>query len=271
MDIPTIKLNGDVFMPALGLGTWQITGEACRRAVITAIELGYRHIDTASTYGNQIHIGQAVKECGIPREEIFITSKIDHSMLARRDVFADMNKIIDELKTDYIDLLLIHWPNKSVPISETLLAMNDIKKGGQIKALGVSNFTVSHIEEALDSGIGITNNQIEFHPSLNQEELLDYCQARGISVTAYSPLARTQDLELEVIQELAQKHNRSAPQVILNWLMQKGIAAIPASKDLDHQKENLKTLEWRLEQEDINKIDSIPQQERVVNPGFAEF
>ncbi len=258
-------------IPVLGSGTWQVKGEQCVQAVEIALEIGYRHIDTAKAYGNHHEIGQVLKRSSIPREELFITSKLWRDFLHKSQVAPELKQTLEELQLDYLDLYLIHWPDSSVPIRETLEALQECKEQGLIKALGVSNFTVAHLNEAATAGVEISNNQVEFHPSLNQEELKDFCDKHGIRVTAYSPIAQGQDLELPLIQKLAQKYDRSPSQVVLNWLIRKNIVAIPRSKDRKHLLDNWKTLEWELRPEEVKQIDQIGGHNRLVKPSFHEF
>ncbi|MGI5827435.1 MAG: aldo/keto reductase [Patescibacteria group bacterium] len=267
-----LKLNENTSIPILGLGTWELTGSECTEIVEKALEIGYRHIDTADAYGNHQEIAKALKESKVPRKELFITTKLWRTNMHARNAIEAGKRALEELEADYIDLYLIHWPNRSVPITETLEAMNTLKEEGLVKAIGVSNFTINHLKDALETGIEITNNQIEFHPSLNQRELKDFCDSKGITITGYSPFARGEDLDLPVIQEIAQKHNRSVAQVILNWLMQKNIIAIPKASSEKHLKDNFASLKWKLSKEDLKRIDTVNHEpNRTVTPPWADF
>src|SRR3989344_6841658 len=236
----TIQLNNNVSIPMLGFGTWQLTGEDCARSVRHALQTGYRHIDTADKYGNHVEVGKAILQSNVSRNEIHLTTKVWRTDLAKDMVPASCDRFLKEHKTDYIDLLLIHWPNKDIPITETLEAMNKLKEVGKVKALGVSNFTRHHLEDALATGIEITNNQIEVHPSFSQERMKAFCDEKGITVTAYSPLGRGQDIALPVIQEIAQRHSATPAQVILAWLLGRGIIAIPKSDKQEEIESNFK-------------------------------
>ena len=267
----SIQLNGRTSIPMLGFGTWKLTGEDCLKSVQLTLQAGYRHIDTADKYGNHTEVGKAILQSDISRNEIFLTTKIWRTDLAKDAVPLACERFLQELQTDYIDLLLIHWPNKDIPIGETLEAMNKLREAGKIRTIGVSNFTKHHLKDALAAGVEITNNQVEIHPSFNQEEMRAFCQEKGISVTAYSPLGRGQDIALPAIQDIAQKHQTTPAQVILAWLLHRNIIAIPKSEKQDEIESNLKAPELVLTKEDVEVINSVPQGPRIVNPDFAEW
>ena len=271
MNLPAFTLSNETEIPAIGLGTWKLRGRKARKAAEKALELGYRHIDTADAYNNHKEIGKVLAESGIARKDLFITSKVWRTDLKENDVVEAGNRFLEELQTNYIDLLLIHWPNSSIPIEETLSGMQTLKKAGKIKAIGVSNFTIDHLRNAMDNGVEITANQVEFHPSLNQQKLQEFCNEKGIRVIAYSPIAQGQDLRLDIIKELAKKYDRTPAQIILNWHYQQGHVSIPRSKDPTHINQNLKALEFELEKEDIQKINEIEQKSRLIAPHFHEF
>lgn len=258
-------------IPPLGFGTWQLTGEACVNAVKTAFEVGYRHIDTADRYGNHKEVGRGIKESGIKREDFFLTTKTFYDQLEPSVVLANGERFLEELQVDYIDLMLIHWPNKNVPVTSTLEAMQELKDKGIIKHIGVSNFTKHHLEDALKAEIEIYDNQVELHPTFNQMDLLEFCSHKKIKVTAYSPLGRGDDLGSETILELSKKYSVSPAQIILNWEMARGVIAIPKSESPERIKDNFNSLNWKMEPEDIEKMNNIPQGERLINPDFNEF
>lgn len=270
-DMPKIALTENVRIPVLGLGTWQLCGEDCYKAVSTGLELGYRHIDTANIYRNQSEVGSAIKNSGIGRSELFVTSKVWWSKLSKEGVIESIKITLEQLGTDYVDLYLIHWPNREVDIRETLVALDKIRDLGLIRAIGVSNFGQHHLEEALRSGVSIVNNQVEYHPSFNQESLRKYCENNGIVMTAYSPLAQGEDLQIQKVVEIARKHQVSASQVILKWIIQKGMVAIPRSVKKEHLQDNLLSFKVKLSEEEVAQMDGLNTDNRTLNPDFAEF
>lgn len=243
-------------MPALGIGTWQLKGNTCTQAVRTALELGYTHIDTADMYGNHRAVRRALE--GYDPKEIFITSKIQRHDLRHDDVLAVGDRILSELDIDYLDLLLIHWPNERIPLSETLPAMHELVEQGKVRSIGVSNFMIHHLEEALEvEGISIAVNQIKYHPYHNQQELLDYCKERDILVTAYSPFANGDLIGDRTLNRIADKYEKTMPQVVLRWLVSKGMVVIPKSTNPDHIEANMDIFDWELDEEDFEAIDSL--------------
>lgn len=258
-------------IPSLGFGTWNLGGEVCYKAVSSALEIGYRHIDTADRYENHREVGKAINNFGIKRNDFFLTTKTFYDELTHDKVLANGQRFLEELKIDYIDLLLIHWPNKAVPIEETLGAMQELKDKGITKHIGVSNFTIHHLEDALKTGVDLYNNQVELHPSFNQKELVDFCDSNNIKVTAYSPLGMGEELHNESVLELSKKYSVSPAQVILNWIMGRGIAAIPKSTNPENIRANFNSLNWKMEDEDIALMNQIPQKPRLLSPDWNEF
>jgi len=245
-------------MPALGLGTWQLRGDICTNAVRTALSLGYDHIDTAEAYRNHEAIRDALKEHD--RDTVFITSKIPPSELHYDDVLAMGNRALKELGVDYLDLLLIHWPNDEIPIAETLSAMAKLVKQGKVRSIGVSNFMVSHLEEALAvTEVPITVDQVKFHPYHNQRALLEYCKAHDIVVTSYSSFGNGSLIGDQALERIAAKVGKSMPQVVLKWLLMKGLVVIPKSANPAHIKANMDIFDWELDAEDFAAIDALSE------------
>jgi 2,5-diketo-D-gluconate reductase B len=269
--IKSVTLSSGQQMPQMGLGTWQLTGSECVEGVAYALTLGYTHIDTADGYGNHTQVAEGIKKSGVTREDFFLTTKLKFpDGYTAKAVREHGERFLSELQTEYIDLLLIHWPNREVPFTETLQAMDTLKKEGKIKAIGVSNFTIHHLEDAFKAGVEIVNNQVEIRPQFRQQELRDYCASKNISITAYSSL-RGGDTELSLIVELAKKYNKTPAQIILNWIMARGMIAIPKSSKLERIKENFESLDFEIEQEDLAMIDSIPEGSRTNTPHFSDF
>jgi 2,5-diketo-D-gluconate reductase B len=275
MVVDDIKLNANAYMPIMGLGTWQLTGDLGQLAITKAIEIGYRHIDTADAYHNHQDIAAAIKTSGIDREELFLSTKLWFDDVEPEKVQPAVERFLNELRTNYIDLLLIHWPVERASHAETLSAMQKLVNIGKLRAIGVSNFPLELLKSAKESEekfkYKIANHQIELHPSLPQDELVDYSKREGISVTAYSPLAQTNDFNLEVVRLLADRHNVSPAQVILAWIMSRGIAVIPRTDDSRHLLENFNSTKLRIDRNDLAKIDKLEMENRIIRPGFALF
>lgn len=269
----TIKLNERTQIPLLGFGTWRLTGDEGRAAIRKALEVGYCHIDTADDYGNHRQIAEVIRKSNVWREEIFITTKVWWTHLTREQIFEDVKRFLKELGTNYIDLLLAHFPNPNVDIGETLDAFNELYKEGVVHSIGVSNFMIKHLKAALETGFPIHNNQIEIHPLWYDQKLIEFCQKYNITVTAYSALAQGRAVELDYIQEIAQKYRGASPaQVVLNWLMSKNIVALTKSRDPDQITDSFNATYWELRDEDIAVIDKKAGMiERLNNPGYADF
>lgn len=267
----TLPLNDRVAIPILGFGTFELSGRQGEDAVKAALDVGYRHIDTADAYGNQRVLGKVLQESSVPRDELFLTSKVFHGDLKPHRVKAVARKCLAELQTSYLDLFLVHWPNRAVPIAETLGAFQELQSEGLIRAIGVSNFTVRHLKEAMATGVPITVNQVEFHPSLNQKALKAFCDEHNIVITAYSPLAQGQDLKLPLVKEIAEKYGKTPAQIVLAWLLAKGMVAIPRSANPEHIRENFGSLAVTLTSEDMTTLDGLNTNNRIINPSLAEF
>lgn len=273
MSIPLITFNNGVTIPQLGLGTWQMQGEDCINAVRDALALGYRHIDTAKVYGNESEIGKVISD--FPREQLFITSKAWPQELTGKQLLEECNESLARLGTTYLDLYLIHWPNKSLDYKDIFTAFKQLYEEKKVRAVGISNFTTNHIKELLplftELDLPIVTNQIEYHPFLNQNKLLAYCEEHDMKVTAYSPLARGEVFESEKLRAIAQKYSKTVGQITLRWLIQKGMIVIPKASSHKHMKENMEVFDFILDEEDFTQIEELNKDERLVNPAFSEF
>ncbi|MCB7161596.1 glyoxal/methylglyoxal reductase [Bacillus sp. PS93] len=260
----TVKLHNGVEMPWFGLGVFKVeNGNEATESVKAAIKNGYRSIDTAAIYKNEEGVGIGIKESGVAREELFITSKVWNEDQGYDTTLAAFEKSLERLQLDYLDLYLIHWPGKD-KYKDTWRALEKLYKDGKIRAIGVSNFQVHHLEELLkDAEIKPMVNQVEFHPRLTQKELRDYCKAQGIQLEAWSPLMQGQLLDNEVLTQIAEKHNKSVAQVILRWDLQHEVVTIPKSIKEHRIIENADIFDFELSQEDMDKIDALNKDERV--------
>lgn len=264
----TIDVQG-VEIPKLGLGTWQLTGGDCVVAVRDAIELGYRHVDTARAYGNEQQVGQGLHDSGCNRDEVFITTKLWHTQLSAARVHDQIEHSLRDLRTDYVDLLLIHWPNRNVPLAETLGAMLEARDAGRVRHLGVANFPTALLREALELA-PIVCNQVEYHPFLGQPAVLSLARERDLVVTAYSPLAQGAALRDPLLREIADAHGRSAAQVVLRWLLdQPRVAAIPRASGHEHRAANLDVFGFELSDEERGAIAGLERGERTIEPSWA--
>ena len=259
----TVKFENKVKMPRLGLGVWQC-GDKTEDAVKYALQAGYRLIDTAAEYGNEKAVGKAIRESGIPREKIFITTKLWNSDIRKgraKEAFFDSFK---RLQTDYIDMYLIHWPAEG--FQKAWQDMTEIYHEGWVRAIGVSNFQIHHAKELENASDVIPFvNQIESHPYFNNQELIDYCLEHKIEVTAYSPLGSNENglLEDPILMRIARKYGKTVAQVILRWNLQRGITSIPKSVNKKRIEENINIFDFELSSGDMNKIFALNKNERV--------
>lgn len=272
MNQPTIKLNENTTIPQIGLGTWQLTGRDGKAAIKQALDLGYRHIDTAYHYHNHQEVGQAIAESDVGRSEVFVTTKIWRDHLTEDKLNQQFEESLEQLDMDYVDLLLVHWPNQNVPITETLNTMQVLQQEGKIKALGVSNFTIDLLREALAVGAELVINQVEYHPSLVQRNLKEFCDNNDVTLTAYSPFGHDgRDLNLGLVKQIAEDKGVSAATVVARWLIQQGIVAIPKAAKQSHQKQNLQAKDITLSEKDMEKITQCNQDNRIISPDYGPF
>ncbi len=266
----TRELTNGNKIPKIGLGTFKLRGDTCKKAVKTALKTGYKLIDTAEKYKNEQKIGETIKNRD--REKLFLTSKVWPTNLHYEDVLKACEKSLERLRTDYLDLYLIHWPNEEVFVGESLDALADLVGDGKVKSVGVSNFTIEQLDEVLSvSEVPITVNQVEFHPWLFQEDLLEFCEDNGVVLEAYAPVARGRFFDDVVVQELSEKYGKTPPQIVLRWEIQKGVVPLPRSSDKEHIRENFEVFDWKLETGDVEKIDKIEHQERLVTFHYGDF
>ena len=266
MIVPLVPLRGGLVAPQLGLGTWMLEGRACTRAVEAALEIGYRHIDTAEAYDNEADIAIAIR--GVPRDHLFVTSKVWYENLEHDAVLAAARASIERLGVDWLDLYLIHWPNDDVPLEQTVAAMLELMDEGLIRGWGVSNFTPGRVARASALGDPATN-QVELHPWFAQEPLVRTCRAHGIPVTAYSPLARGRVDKEPLLHEIAQRRGVTPAQVALRWATQLGHIVIPKSSNPDRLRENFASFAFDLTDDEMTAITSLPQRRRLVDAGWA--
>jgi diketogulonate reductase-like aldo/keto reductase len=254
-------------MPWLGLGVFKVEeGSELIQAVKSAIAHGYRSIDTAAIYDNETGVGQAIKEAlqdnNLSREELFVTSKVWTADMGYEETIAAYETSLAKLGLEYLDLYLIHWPVKG-KYKETWRALETLYKEGRVKAIGVSNFQIHHLEEVMDLEIKPMVNQVELHPYLSQQALLSFCQEQGIQLEAWSPLMQGQLLDQPVLKQIAAKHSKSVAQVIIRWDLQRGIITIPKSTKEHRIIENVDVFDFLLTEEDMNLINALNQDQRV--------
>jgi diketogulonate reductase-like aldo/keto reductase len=254
MEYQTIK--GEK-VPSLGLGTYRLTGEACERAVEHGLQVGYRHIDTAQMYGNEVEVGKGIQGSSVDRGEIFVTTKVWPSDFAHERVIRKTRESLEKLGTDYVDLLLMHWPGDGVPLGETLGAMRELQEDGSVLHIGVSNFSTSLVEEATGHA-EIFCNQVQYHPYRDQNALLDQAQELDYLLTAYTPLSRGGVQDDATLNEIGEAHGKTATQVALRWLVQQDkVAAIPKATSEEHLSENLDIFDFELSEEEADRVSSL--------------
>ena len=260
-------------IPMLGLGTWENEDpDACATSVETALEMGYRHIDTAQIYGNEESVGAGLAAADVDREEIFLATKVWIDDLDHEGVIETTDESLDRLGVDSVDLMYVHWPSRTYDAEETLAAFNELHADGKIDRIGVSNFEPEQLREAMElSDAPIVANQVECHPLLQQDELREVAAEEGVELVAYSPLARGDVFDVPELQEIADDHDASAAQVSLAWLRQQGVTAIPKATSEAHIRDNWQSLSLTLSDDEIDRIESIDQTGRRVDPSFGPW
>ncbi|MFC0297639.1 aldo/keto reductase [Geobacillus jurassicus] len=257
-------LHNGVKMPWVGLGVYKVKeGEEVRSAVRTALEIGYRHVDTAAFYENEEGVGQAIRESGIPREQVFVTTKVWNTDQGYETTLKAFDRSLKKLGFDYVDLYLVHWPVKG-KYKETYRALEKLYKDGYVRAIGVSNFHIHHLQDVLaDCEIKPMVNQVEYHPRLTQKELHAFCQENGIQLEAWSPLMRGEILSEPTIVDIGRKYGKTPAQVVLRWDLQHGVVTIPKSVTPARIKENADIFDFSLTDEEMKQIDALNLNKRV--------
>lgn len=260
----TYTLNNGTKIPAIGLGVYQAEpGKEVYEAVKSALEIGYRHIDTASFYENESDVGRAIKDSGIPRDEIFVTTKVWNDEQGYEETKAAFQRSLERLEMDYVDLYLVHWP---VPdkFTETYRALEEIYQEGKAKAIGVSNFLPHHLEELLQSATVVPAvNQIELHPQLQQIETQEFCKKHNILIEAWAPLGKASYFDHPTLVKLANKHKKTPAQIIIRWQFQSDIITIPKSVRKERQEENVDIFDFELSEEDIKEMELMNLEKRI--------
>jgi diketogulonate reductase-like aldo/keto reductase len=243
-------------IPKLGLGTWQNTGRTCVRTVQTALEMGYRHVDTAQMYDNEAAVGEGIARADVDREDVFVTTKVWRSNLRYRDVVESVHASLDRLGLSSVDLLLIHWPHPRVPLEETLSAMVELSEEGATEHIGVSNFTRSQLAAArAATSVPIVADQVLYHPYNDQADLLASCRDHDVALTAYSPLARGDVLSDPVLERIGDRYGKSPAQVALRWLVQQdGVVAIPKATSREHLAANAAVFDFSLSADEMARV-----------------
>lgn len=264
----TISANG-ADIPAIGLGTWELRGEPCAELVCVALQNGYTHVDTAQMYQNEAAVGEGIRASGVDRDSLFVTTKVWPDNFSRDEFERAVDERLELLACGAVDLLLLHWPSRTVPLAETITALNKAKRAGLCRHIGISNFTVKQIDEAVAlSDEALVCNQVEFHPLINQDKVRAACSRHGLAVTAYCPIARNKVADEPVMREIAERYDASPAQIALAWLAGLGdVISIPRSSKPERLADNLKALQISLNQEEMEKISALGSRNvRLVEP-----
>ena len=255
-------------IPALGFGTSPLTGALSGDTVVAALKVGYRHIDTARKYGTEHAVGEAMRASGVPRQDIFLTTKVSHEYLRADDFARSVDESLAALKVDYVDLLLVHWPNPEIALSETMPALAKAKRQGLARHIGVANFNIALLDQAIRlCPEPLVALQAEYHPYLDQSKLLAAVRQRGLVYIAYCPLGRGRLFSDPVLAEIGKAHGRTIAQVALRWLLQQNVAAIPRSSNLQRIADNFNVFEFTLNDDEMTRISALKRSDgRVANP-----
>jgi 2,5-diketo-D-gluconate reductase A len=264
--VPTITLNNGIEIPQLGFGVYQVPPEDTKDAVLAALEVGYRHIDTAEMYGNEAGVGEGIRASGIPREEVFVTSKLNNGFHAHDDALKAFDGTLEALKSDYVDLFLIHWPLPGIDVDyvETWKAMEEIYRSGRARSIGVSNFNAHHLRKLFgETEVRPAVNQIEVHPYLTQDELRAFDADHEIATEAWSPIAQGKVLDDPTILRVAERYGKTASQVTLRWHVQRGDIVFPKSVTRSRVEENFDIFDFELSEDDLREITALNRDERT--------
>src|SRR4029079_3316553 len=258
-------------IPAIGLGTWELSGRPCARVVEQALRLGYRHIDTAQVYDNEREVGEGLRASGVKRDQVFLTTKIWPTHFAPHDLERSAKESLVRLRLTEVDLLLLRWPNPQVPLVETLGALARVRQQGLARHIGVSNFTVALIEEAVAScPEPLVCDQVEYHPYLDQTKVRDACARHGMALVAYSPVARGRIKNDRTLAQIGQAHGKTAAQVCLRWLVQQNVAAIPRTSRIERLSENIDVFDFALSEPEMQQVSRLASPKgRLTDFGFA--
>jgi diketogulonate reductase-like aldo/keto reductase len=265
-----VEANG-AKIPAIGLGTWELSGRTCARVVEQALRLGYRHIDTAQVYENEREVGDGVRASGVRRDDVFITTKVWTNHFAPHDLERSVKESLVKLRLPSVDLLLLHWPNPHVPLGETLGALAHARRMGLTRHIGVSNFTVALIEQAVAAcPEPLVCDQVEYHPYLDQTKVRAACARHGLAVVAYSPIAKGRIKTDETLAHIGRAHGKTAAQVCLRWLMQQNVVAIPRTSRIERLSENIEIFDFELRADEMSQIAALAHPRgRLTDFGFA--
>jgi diketogulonate reductase-like aldo/keto reductase len=253
----TIEAGG-ARIPAIGLGTWELRGRACARIVEQALRLGYRHIDTAQMYDNEREVGEGVRVSGVPRGDVFLTTKIWPTHFAPNDLIRSLKESLFKLRLTEVDLVLLHWPSDRVPLSETLDGLVNAKRSGLARHIGVSNFNVALMEEAVARcEEKLVCNQVEYHPYLDQSKVIEACRRLGLATVAYSPIAKGRVKDDRALARIGDLYGKTAAQVCLRWLVQQNVVAIPRTSKLERLQQNFDVFDFELRDDDMAAISAM--------------
>jgi 2,5-diketo-D-gluconate reductase B len=268
--VPSVEADG-ARIPLLGLGTWELRGRTCARVVEQALRLGYRHIDTAQLYENEREVGEGLRASGVKRDDVFVTTKIWPSHFAPRELERSARERLVQLRLNEVDLLLLHWPNPRIPLSETIGALCKVQRDGLTRHIGVSNFTVALVEEARnETSEPLVCDQFECHPFLDQSKLIAECRKRDMAIVAYSPLARGEARRNEVLARIGSAHKKTAVQVCLRFLVQQDIVVIPRTSKVERLSENAAIFDFALSNDEMRQIAALGSRDgRIVDWAFS--